>query len=129
MLYRFVVSGFKRNMSFWQQAWNASQYIPSIMLPLMQHVLYRKNGYMVRKCLTRQDIVFGIKDDTGSDVCHAEVVWRCPEVLVNLGLSRLHGSSDWIIQLTRDIITAAGWTIISEGEVELSCRRGVGMND
>lgn len=129
MFYKCVVSGFKRNMSFWQQAWVAAQCILSIRLPQSTHVRYIRNGCIVSRRLTRLDMIFGIKDDAGADVFRALVAWRCPEVVVNLGLSRLHGSGDWIIQLTRDIITAAGWTIISEGEVELSCRRVVSMND
>ena len=139
MVYKFLVAGFSPKPyrfpdgseiipggQMKSQARKASHAVPGAEDKVGPVIRFERYGRIFERPLTRRELVFGVKapNDGKSGGFAGLVVWRDPyddqpgEVIIDLARARWAGAGDWIVQFVRDIIIAAGWTIIEEKEVK-----------
>jgi len=129
-MYKFLVTGVNLQKigdiipggQMKSQARKASHAVPGAEDRVGPSVRFERYGRIVERALTRREMVFGVKapDDGKGGGFAGLVIWRDPqgdqpgEVIITPRAS-LIGAGDWIVQFVREIILAAGWTIIKEG--------------
>jgi len=103
------------------QARRASHSVPGCDDQLGPVIRFDYRGQIIKRKITRRELVFGVKapDDNSGGGFAGLVSWResdegsPSEVLVNLARAKMAGADKWVVQFVRDVIVAAGWTIVS----------------